>query len=450
MKKIFNFAMLVILVFIFSVSCSDNTNITTDITTEIESESSAAIQVTEEQTDIKEENVELSEKEMHWLYDINALKQIAEVHPFFFVRNSKEYYEGRLDDLLSRVDDMDDMQITLELKEIVASMGDYHTTIMIDKTSLVKLPVSFEYIDGKYYVVQVGREEKYYPAMGKELVHINGVNIDYIELKMGLLAGGESCSAAIPVACAANLSYIDYLKYCGVPFEERDYAVLGFVDEDGIVFEIEFQADDTGSDLTEHIGTPVFRENNDLAYWDRYFEEENVVYIKYSDCLELYKEEDAKRLFEIIENNNVTTFVLDMRNNAGGYTNSLDELYDKFLESDLKGKIYVVTNRQTMSAALFPLDWKFNNWEIIHIGEPTGASTAGLGGEIKRGVVTKSLPYSGVTYQYCAKIESDSYYSDFVYEEWNNTILPDVYICQTIQDYIGNGDAVLEWIFTHK
>jgi len=72
----------------------------------------------------------------------------------------------------------------------------------------------------------------------------------------------------------------------------------------------------------------------DLNYWYQYLEKDKILYFKYNKCQQMEDEEAGtiadftNEILDIIDNNQVEKFVIDMRDNGGGsdkYLNGIRE-----------------------------------------------------------------------------------------------------------------------------
>ena len=171
------------------------------------------------------------------------------------------------------------------------------------------------------------------------------------------------------------------------------------------------------------------------------------------------QEETYRELFEKAaklaqEHPDCRKLALDLRGNPGGY--SLAVAYMRKHLHMLKElpfeQIYVLTNGYTASAATECLTLFKEELDAVTVGEPTGQFTSFFMFTTSMSPVTFTLPHSQLSVQVSTGWHEGENPENTVLNkmhrlyEWENTILPDVYVYQDIEDIRQGKDSVLEWV----
>jgi len=134
----------------------------------------------------------------------------------------------------------------------------------------------------------------------------------------------------------------------------------------------------------------------------------------------------------------VESLIIDLRNNFGGNSSLLTPFMNYVKRCDKinrKNKLFVIIGRETFSSALLNAYFLKENTSAIFLGEPTGGKP-NCYGELER----LTLKNSGLTVCYSTK------YYKIIEDDSLPSLLPDVNIALTIQNYVNNEDPCLEYI----
>jgi len=197
---------------------------------------------------------------------------------------------------------------------------------------------------------------------------------------------------------------------------------------------------------------PLCYQNERAPFWHSIQKKENVYFIQYNKCYsresppqgfrgEVQKlpsfNEFSDTVLNTISKNNFDKIIFDMRFNGGGNSALGTELITRLStveKANKKGKLYVVTGRETFSSAIInTMDFK-NMTQAILVGEETSGKPNHLGD-----VKFLKLPSSGLTLQYSTKYFKEA-------KEDLKSIMPDKVIEQSFADFNGGIDPVYEWI----
>lgn len=193
------------------------------------------------------------------------------------------------------------------------------------------------------------------------------------------------------------------------------------------------------------IPAPLYLKNRKAAYWFEHVPEHKLVYFQYNGVRNEGKETLAKfcdRLFKFITDNDVDRLVLDIRWNGGGNSFLNRAIVHGLIRCDKinqKGKLFVITGRNTFSAAQNCTTDIEMHTNAIFVGEPTGSSPCFIGESIRF-----SLPYSKMEGTISDLLWQRSWPMD--YRTW---IAPQLYAPPTFALYRANRDPALEAILSY-
>ncbi|MFL0248337.1 hypothetical protein [Candidatus Clostridium stratigraminis] len=395
-----------------------------------------------------------------WIEDIDYLsKNLPKVHKSLYHSIKKEDFNKEIQSLKNDVPKLKDYEIKCRLSQIVASIGDAHTSLNLGFNNSNTYPLVLRWYNEDLRIVAADKEHK--DILGKKLVSINSVAIDEIIKKVNSLISHEN-DQWLKVM---NVQYVlmpDVLKLLGVTSDEKLEFTLK--DDDNKISKIELfpktlTTDNTIRVIDDMPVKPLMLQYNvnDLTerlYWYKYIAEDKILYFQYNQCIDKdvaqrYGYKDYKNypvfqkftegLLNEITDKNIDKFVVDLRNNTGGDSRLMTEFVNKIAGIDkLKGKIYVIIGRETFSSGLMAAVDLMNNTKAAFYGEPSGGNVNGFG-DIKNLV----LPNSKLQLSYSTKYFSLS-------DKFNENFIPDVMVEQNFNDYKQGIDDVYEAIKSRR
>ena len=150
----------------------------------------------------------------------------------------------------------------------------------------------------------------------------------------------------------------------------------------------------------------------------------------------------AKHLAHEIKRQKITHLIVDVRHNNGGNNQLLRPLIQQlivFEQSNDRNQLYIMTGRNTFSAAQNFIN-RVERWtDAIFVGEPSASSPNFVGEE-----TPFTLPYSRISGSL-----SDRYWQDSDPGDERQWITPDIRVPVTAADYFQNRDAALEAVLAH-
>lgn len=397
-----------------------------------------------------------SDMRIDWQRDLDSLAQwLPRCHCDFFAIRSRNDFDKGIEELkrLGR-SGLSDLQIALKIQQWIAGFGDLHTNLIF--TSLLDsdrlLPLGLRWMDDGLYVVTapMGQEG----MLGCRLAELNGTPVEAVADSLGTLFSADN--GAVRKVFVPNY-------FCFVQLLEH----FGFV-ENG---KVEIKLLSTDNEVRVHEITPgtvnrkrlvSFRPDSVAACYrnarslfaTHYEDADSILYIQYNKCWSRELEEESGRketasrlpsfasledsVFHVLRNRPVSKLILDVRFNGGGNSMPGTRLAERLAvfmqQQDCPPKVYVVLGAATFSSAILnALDFK----RLLHacwVGEETSGKPNHFG-EIRSFV----LPSSGLQVQY-----STRYFMNVKTEK--NTLMPDVRIPTTFDDFSKGVDPVYEWI----
>jgi hypothetical protein len=193
---------------------------------------------------------------------------------------------------------------------------------------------------------------------------------------------------------------------------------------------------------TSEAASPLFLKRRNQVFWYEYLPDLKAVYFQYNsvrnDAQET-TEQFSQRLFDFIEKNDVERLIVDVRWNGGGNSFLNRPIVNGIIgckKVNKRGSLFVITGRQTFSAAQnFSTDL-YRAVSPIFVGEPTGSSPNFVGETVRF-----SLPYSKMVGSI-----SDLYWQRSWPMDHRTWIAPDLPAPPSVGLFKANRDPALEAI----
>ncbi len=400
----------------------------------------------------------LSQRERDWAEDLDFFREkYEELHPDPFYFRSEEEFHWELSRLKGEISRLTDEAVSFELCRILAGMGDGHSFVALpDSVRDRGFPVKLRFFGEELCLCSyAGGHEEFAPYLLNRVVSIGGADAAFLRKKAEeLIQPGNAWSGKELFPFYFSPAF---LEWAGCPAVEGGCA-LGVLDEDGRAREIPLPVlsgeELDGLSWTEpesFSSLPYLRGGN----WAEYRAEENAVVLCFS---EMGSREGApyEALFEetlkLLRDHPGCGLLIDLRSHPGGLTDPLEYVrqYARLFREALSGPAYVAVGGFTASAGVETALIFRRELNALLIGEPTGQFHAFFAAT---GFVSQfTLPHSGlectVSTEWVDGKEPESilYDRDGKLYPWENTVLPDVYLSNTLENARQGRDPVLEWI----
>lgn len=375
-----------------------------------------------------------------WIKDVEYLeKNLPKKHKNLFFNLEETEYKNLTKKLKEDIKDLSESEIKIRILEIIAKVGDSHTTVK-NYNSSSEYPIKLYWFKEGLYITEVDSEYK--ELLGCKIIKINDVNIEDIVKSITTLVPHEN-QYWLKYKVVDYINNPEILKYFKVI--EGEAAKLSLETIEGKTFEKEILPKDKINSnelvlLENNIKEKPLYMRTKESFWSNYISDEATLYIQINSCTPV-KGKSVDSLVENTlkqwENEKINKLIIDLRNNTGGVymgkSKSFVSNLSKMKDINKKGKLFIITGRKTFSSAInYSLDFK-NDTNGLFYGEPTGGKPSHYGD-----VRNFTLPNSKLNISYSTK------YFESTIEE--NTLMPDYLIEPSIKDYVNGIDPVIEEI----
>jgi hypothetical protein len=386
-------------------------------------------------------------REIRWQDDLSYLAhELPKLHKNVFFKISKTDFQREVEQLKQNIPTMNDDEIILGLARIVASIGDAHTQIALHQkaTGFTRYPFKFYWFPSGIYVTDTTAEYK--QVLGARLIKIGDSNIRAVTEKVTPLISHEN-DEWLKCLVPTYLDIPEVLYGLHITPSKNDGRFV-FVNPLGKTITLNVQSLSEPSKFKGIAASvlpkpPLYRQNNDKYYWYTYLPESQTIYLQYNVCEDMQSQpfdDFALKLLSFADTHPIKKFVIDLRNNDGGYSTVLDPLmYGILARPNLnrKGHLFTIIGRKTFSSAMMnACELKYQSNAIL-IGGPTGGKPDSYGN-----VQEFQLPNSKLFVTYTTKYFINS--PDNV-----DSLQPDISVPITAKDYFTGKDPVMEQILKY-
>ena len=364
----------------------------------------------------------------------------------------RERFISEIDGLILRLSDLEEYEITYELQRILILINDGHTRMSSfgDTGTCLFFPFIFRefYEDGELTVYAVAVPTAESQLMYGKLTAINGIPMNEIITRLYAYNSGENDYWRNTSIVRWRLVDTDFLCVAGIMEYGDESAEFTFILDDGSEETVEIEAYPYSQNRGRIMTINTFENkrvlanlHDDLNYWNTYLPEDNIVYIRYNSCHERsdlrYSDFWTGIMQDIRNAEEPPKVVFDLRDNGGGY--SRQSGFKNFIAGINNVEIealYILVNAGTFSAGInAAAELRQNANKAVIVGSPAGQHPNILGP-----ASPQILPNSKYTFDLSDRLIV--WWKD--YEE--ETLMPDILIHQTIDDYKEFTDTVLEAI----
>lgn len=330
-----------------------------------------------------------------WGIDLSVMEK--EVHRLLYASGEtrrRSGFDAGLATLRRRIEELSNPQVEAEIVRLMATLGDGHTLAASGDTGLIPV-LLYEFSDGVYIT---GADAPHRDLVWARVLTVDGVEVADALARVAPMISRDNSMRVLSQGVAL-LRSPRLLNGIGVCKSERQLT-MGVRDAGGVVREVALLASAApiravrapeGATAT----LPLHMQRRDELYWFQPLPDSRLVYFQYNGCGEMAGRplaEFAPELIRAVEAPGVGGLVIDLRWNGGG-----DVMTSKPLLSALLGcrklrernSLFVITGRNTFSAAMVFATQLERYMQPVFVGEPTGSSP-NFTGETN----VFSLPYS--------------------------------------------------------
>ncbi len=303
-----------------------------------------------------------------WLEDIHRISYLMQNEFAAFDKfTTTEEFDARIEILRKRV--LEDTTFTeesfqLETIKLVASFKDPHTLVYnFRETKNLTLPYRLEWYDGAFYLTAGKIDDSAW--LGTKVVGID--NQDpvkfYHQLKSYTNAPNEASHAYF---LTMFLPLPSILYYEGLI---QDKSKISLTVENGTgesrTFVFNSITQEEKNQLTDYqtlskryrdSEKPLFRTRPNENYWYEFLEEEDVLYLRYQQCVAQGDIEAFwNQLIVTLDERKPKKFIIDLRGNPGGDSKNNISLVNAITQRpwiNTEGKLFTIIDRGTGSAAV--------------------------------------------------------------------------------------------------
>ena len=389
-------------------------------------------------------------RETRWREDLEYFSAtLGSGHRDFAKLAAKEGFKRELSELKDKADRLSDSEIILRLMRQIASLGVAHATVdwRSDKFDFHYYPLRLSWFgDG---LAVMGAAQPLRDAVGTRVVRIGSMTPEQVEAAVTPFIPHEN-HAWLHRQSPNFMVFDELLTYLKI-VPPKGRIEFTFEGKDGKRFNLEVprwplkaQTNMVFALDGQKIETPLYRKQHDLAYWREYLSDTKTLYIQYNKCENIGKpfEDFARETLSFADSHSVERVVVDLRFNAGGDSRVVKPLIEglksrRSLRAD--GHLYALIGPVTYSSGMMAaMDFK-EELHAILIGEPTGGKPNQFG-EIKRA----TLPNSNLAVFYPVK------YFHPISDADPESIMPDVAVRMTLEDFLAGRDPALEAALSHS
>ena len=355
-------------------------------------------------------------------------------HPGLYFFHTKEEFSTMLDKCLDKesYDRYDIYYIVEKLIKFLLDKYDSHTKLYFKNS--IYFPISFKIQDNDFYIVNI--IDKYKDVVGGKLVSINNIPVEKIVYQLEQIIN-YSTEEYKNIMLTSDIKQLYILK--SLPSINNNIDKITYqINCDGKVIDTSFKETERYDKLESTLPENYTYEKVD-----------DILIIHYNSCKDIEKMKKLVEKLKVIEND-INYYIVDIRNNSGGFSNINHILIDF-----LTGKSIVTLINATVfsSGRMMLVDLKKIGSYVIGTNISTslnafGNVPGGLEVEKLDLIVKRSNTYwyydENLRCQGFTKDNFSSYFKDKKELLKPKVIEPDEYVYNTVDDIISNKDSQLE------
>jgi tetratricopeptide (TPR) repeat protein len=387
-----------------------------------------------------------------WQADVKFLgEELPKRHRNAFHRIKQTDFETAVKKLYDQVPQMTEDEIVVGVMKIVAMVKDGHTNVIARpffRSGIYPFKL-YLFSDGLF--VQKAAPE-YAEMVGGKVIKIGNMNAEEAFRTVGQAAFADNEMGTKEIT-PLLMTVPEILAGFKVINDKQKLNLTVEVGGKQKTFEIKpagtaenlnrFPAD--WIDAAGQTNKALYLKDPDNLYWFEYLKDRKMVYLQHNGIGNKQDEPVAdfyKRVLTFVEANPVETFVLDLRFNGGGNNGLNKAVVIQLIRSKInqRGKFFVITGRETFSAAQNLVNQLEKYTEATFVGEPTAAHPNHYGDNRPF-----TLPNSKLTVR-----ASSLWWQDLDPRDERFWTAPEIAAETSSEDYRRNIDPQLEAIFNYQ
>jgi hypothetical protein len=397
-----------------------------------------------------------ADRDGQWRYDLDFFaRRMKQMHWNLYAKVSKETFLGELEQLKAQVPKLEDRQILARLMRIVASVGDGHTRLRLTPDNAPpppRLPVSFYQFEDGLVITSAD------PHCDESLLGAKVLKFGSMPVESAAESVKPYCSVDSPMGYLSEPARLLTLPWI--------LEAIGAGPGDGGSVEITVRGRD-GAEKTAKLTpivvkpeemaktfvrankfatapVPLYLKDPDTRLRYEFLPERKLMYFYFGgvvDPPDASFEKFVKGMLDAVEKSQADYLVIDMRHNNGGNTGLVSPLIHGLVRCgrvNRDGGLFVITSRDTYSAAVNTVSLLEEHTHASFVGEPPGSPPIFVGES-----TYLTLPYHG-----------NRVFCSSRYWQWGPSIdkrqwvAPQIAVKRTSRDFLENRDPVMDAIFT--
>jgi tetratricopeptide (TPR) repeat protein len=387
-----------------------------------------------------------------WQADVRFLgDELPKRHRNSFHRVTKEEFDATVKTVYDSVPSASEDEIIVGLMKIVAQVHDGHTNLIPRPYFRSGVyPIGFYLFSDGLYVRKSAAN--YADLLGGKVVRVGKMSAEDALKALGQVSFADNemgVSEFAPMLMSvpevlAGLKIVDDKQKLDIVIE-KDGKQRTFTVAPSGAFEMLLHGLPETADVAAKVGeTPLYLRDPRNVYWFEYVKDQRLLYVKHN---EIGNKQDEpvdkfyKRVFDFVDANPVDKFVLDLRNNGGGNNGLNLPVVVGLIKSKInkRGKLFVITGRETFSAAQNLVNQIEKYTEAIFVGEPTAGHPNHYGDSRPF-----TLPNSGLTVR-----ASTLWWQDLDPRDERPWTAPEIAADLSFSDYKNGKDSALQAVIDY-
>ena len=379
-------------------------------------------------------------REAGWNYDLDfLLSEVRRMH--YSYRNGKlpPGYEEAVRQLRQRISKLSDAAMEPEIQRLLARLGDGHTGLHSGPSR--SIPFAFYDFSDGVFVIDAPADCQ---CIGARVVGIGQIPIQDAIRKIAPFLSVDN-AMGVRQQAPVYLRFIEYLQAAGISSTENEVALS--LEMSGARRQVTARPTDSGffrrklfpSKLARAGAVPLYLQHVDDNYWFQVLPDGKTVYFQFNQVLNKPQETIAQFAVPFqraLASGKIRNLIVDLRHNSGGNLNLFPPLLRAIIafETLQEGAgLYVITGRQTFSAAQVFLNELDHYTSAIVAGEPSGSRPNFVGES-----APATLPVSGL------QMTISTRYHQTEDQDQRAWIAPKIPVELSSGDYFSNRDPVLD------
>jgi tetratricopeptide (TPR) repeat protein len=387
-----------------------------------------------------------------WQADVRFLgDELPKRHRNAFHRVTKEEFDATVKSVYDSVPSASEDEIIVGLMKIVAKVHDGHTNVIPRAYFRSGVyPIGFYLFSDGLYIRKAAAN--YAEMLGGKVVRVGNMNTDEALKALGQVSFADN-EMGVNEFAPVLMSVPEVLAGLGIVDDKQKLDVV--IEKDGKqrtftvaptgAFDMLFHGlPDTADAAAKTSQTPLYMRDPRNIYWFEYLKDQKILYVKHNEIGSKQDEPIDKfyeRVFAFVDANPVDKFVLDLRNNGGGNNGLNIPVVVGLIKSKInkRGKLFVITGRETFSAAQNLVNQIEKYTEAIFVGEPTAGHPNHYGDNRPF-----TLPNSGLTVR-----ASSLWWQDLDPRDARPWTAPEIAAELSFSDYKAGKDPALQAVIDY-